>query len=311
LIKRIYSQAIRPGVVPGFFYFFHNKYNVMHFIQLSIISDYLIPMNLLIIAKTKHMVRTSTLFLILIILLSSFTPSSKKEKWTALFNGKNLDGWTMKITGYPLGENYGNTFRVANGILSIRYDQYGEFNNTFGALYFKKEFTNYRLKVEYRFVGETAPGAPVWGYRDSGIQYHGQAPETIGLNQNFPVCIEYNLHGGNGKEERPNGEICTPGTLVDIDGKKNESFCTAPYVKRTFHGDQWVTAEIEVRGNQIRHFVNGEEILHFENPRYNPAHEQGKTFITDNNDALRSGYISLQSNSHPIDFRKIEIIEYK
>ena len=118
------------------------------------------------------------------------------------------------------------------------------------------------------------------------------------------------MHGGNGKDERPVGEICANGTLVDINGKKNEAFCNAATVKRTFHGDQWVTLEIEVRGNKIKHFVNGEEILHFENPRYNPEHELGKTFIKENNAALRSGYISLQSNSHPIDFRKIEIMEY-
>jgi hypothetical protein len=243
-------------------------------------------------------------------LISSFSPSEKKDKWVTLFNGKDLKGWTMKIVGHPLGENYGNTFRVENGILSVRYDQYGDFNNTFGALYYNKEFTNYRLKVEYRFVGETAPGAPSWGYRDSGIQYHCQAPESLGLTQSFPVCLEYNLHGGNGKDERPVGEICTSGTIVDINGKKNETFCTPAFVKRTFHGDQWVTLEIEVQDNTIRHFVNGEEILRFKNPRYNPEHALGKTFIKDNQDALRSGYISLQSNSHPIDFRKIEIMEY-
>ncbi len=243
-------------------------------------------------------------------ILVSFAPTTKKVKWTSLFNGKNLQGWTMKITGYPLGENYGNTFRVENGILSVRYDQYKSFDNTFGALYYNQEFSNYRLKVEYRFVGETAPGAPSWGFRDSGVQYHCQAPTSLALKQNFPVCLEYNLHGGNGKDERPVGEICANGTLVDINGKKNEAFCNAATVKRTFHGDHWVTLEIEVRGNKIKHFVNGEEILHFENPRYNPEHELGKTFIKGNNSAIRSGYISLQSNSHPIDFRKIEILEY-
>jgi hypothetical protein len=164
--------------------------------------------------------------------------------------------------------------------------------------------------VEYRFVGETTVGAPVWGFRDSGVQYHAQAPNSLGLNQPFPVCLEYNLHGGNGKDERPVGEICANGTIVEIDGKKNTSFCTPAMVKKTFHGDQWVTLEIDVQGNKIKHFVNGEEILHFENPKYNPAHEVGKTFIKGNDDAVKDGYVSLQSNSHPIDFRKIELMEY-
>jgi hypothetical protein len=255
--------------------------------------------------------KRSLLLFILTFILFSFAPDSKKVKWISLFNGKNLDGWTMKFAGHPPGENFGNTFRVENGILSVRYDQYKSFDNTFGALYYNKEFKNYRLKVEYRFVGDTAPGAPSWGYRDSGVQYHGQSPQSMGLDQPFPVCLEYNLHGGNGKEERPVGEICANGIIVDIQGKPNDSYCTPAAVKRTFHGDQWVTLEIEVRDNVIIHFVNGEEILKFENPRYNTDHELGKTFIKDGKNEVRSGYISLQSNSHPIDFRKIEIHEYK
>lgn len=233
-----------------------------------------------------------------------------KSKWVSLFNGRNLDGWKVKIAGHPVGENFGNTFRVQEGMLSVRYDQYKTFDNTFGALYYDKPFTNYRLRVEYRFVGETAPGAPSWGYRDSGIQYQGQAPATVGLNQSFPVCLEYNLHGGNGTDDRPNGEICTIGTYVSFNGKRNEAFCTPPVTKRTFHGDQWVTAEIDVRDGKIVHLANGEELIHFDSPGYDATHEVGKTMIRNGDEAIRSGYISLQSNSHPIDFRKIEIMAY-
>jgi Domain of Unknown Function (DUF1080) len=235
---------------------------------------------------------------------------SAKKQWTPLFNGKNLDDWQVKIAGYKLGDNFGNTFRVADGILSVRYDKYDSFSNKFGALYYNKKFANFRLRVEYRFVGETTRGAPSWGFRDGGIQYHCQPPQSLGLSQSFPVCLEYNLHGGNGKDDRPVGEICASGTYVEINGKRNESYCTPATVKKTFHGDQWVTAEIEVRDGNIKHFVNGEEILQFQNPRYDPNHSIGKTFIINGNDKVTDGYISLQSNSHPIDFRKIEILEY-
>ena len=159
-------------------------------------------------------------------------------------------------------------------------------------------------------VGETIPVVPSCGYRDCDIQYHCQSPATVGLNQPFPVCLEYNLHGGNGKEERPTGEICANGMYVEIRGKRNASYCTLPTVKRTFHGDQWVIAEIDVRNGMITHFVNGKKILAFENPRYDSAHAIAKTFIVGGNDAVRDGYISLQSNSHPMDFRKIDIMEY-
>ncbi len=232
------------------------------------------------------------------------------NKWLPLFNGKNLDGWLPKIAGLPLGTNYANTFRVRDGILSTRYDQYDSFNNKFGALYFEKKFTNYRLKFEYRFVGNTAPGAPSWGFRDGGVQYHCQAPSTIGLDQPFPVCLEFNLHGGDGTKDRPTGEICASGIYILIDGKRNSSYCTPPLVKRTIHGDEWVTAEIEVKNEIVTQYVNGEEVIRFTNPRYDPAHALGRQFIVDGNDKVTSGYISIQSNSHPMDFRKIEIMEF-
>ena len=238
--------------------------------------------------------------------------SEKKvtKKWVSLFNGKNLDNWIPKIVGYKPGENFGNTFRVEDGILSIRYDKYDSFNNRFGALYYDKKFSNYRLKVEYRFVGNTTPGAPSWGYRDGGIQYHCQPPATLDLQQPFPVCLEYNLLGGNGKDERPSGEICCSGMYVQINGKRNSSYCTPPMVKKTFRGDQWVTAEIDISNGKITHFVNGEQIIQFENPRYDSTNAIAKKFITGGDDLVKDGYISLQSNSHPMDFRRIDIMEY-
>lgn len=259
----------------------------------------------------------SYLFLILglMIIFSCQNPpqdqqSQESPQWRSLFNGENLDGWEIKINGFDLGENYQNTFRVEDSILRIVYDDYENYGTKFGALYTAEAFTNYRLKIEYRFVGDTAKGAPSWGYRDSGVQYHCQSAVSMGKDQNFPVCLEYNLHGGNGTDERPVGQICAIGTMVDINGEPNTSFCTPAEVSRTIHGDQWAILEIDVQGDTISHWINGENILTFTNPRYNPEHELGKTFIKDGKDGLHAGHISLQSNSHPIEFRKIEIMEY-
>lgn len=260
-------------------------------------------------------------YLLLVLLISSslfqschsnkmLSGQKAAQQWISLFNGNNLDGWIPKIAGFKAGENFGNTFRVQDGMLSTRYNQYDSFNSRFGALYYNKLFTNYRLKVEYRFTGTLTPGAPSWGFRDGGIQYHCQGPASVDLKQSFPVCLEYNLLGGNGKDERPTGEICASGMTVDLNGKKNTSYCTPPTIKRTFAGDQWVTAEIEVRGGKITHFVNGEQILQFENPRYDAANAMAKKLITAGDNEVKGGYISLQSNSHPMDFRKIEIMEY-
>lgn len=236
--------------------------------------------------------------------------ANTKQQWVSLFDGKDLHNWIPKIAGYKMGDNFGNTFRVEDGILSTRYNAYDSFNKRFGALYYDKKFTNYRLRIEYRFTGNLTPGAPSWGFRDGGIQYHCQPPSTVGFDQPFPVCLEYNLLGGNGKDERPTGEICASGMYVEVNGKRNSSYCTPPFVKRTFAGDLWVTAEIDVRDGKITHFVNGEKILQFENPRYDSTNALAKPFIVNGNDLVSGGYISLQSNSHPMDFRKIEILEY-
>jgi hypothetical protein len=253
------------------------------------------------------------LLIVLPFFLFSFSPKStvQKGKWISLFNGKDLGGWIPKINGYAMGENVGNTFRVKDGVLMIRYDQYKSFDDKFGALFYDKKFTNFRLKAEYRFVGETfAKGGPSWGYKDNGIQYYCQDPRTVGLKQSFPVCLEYNFKGGNGKEERPTGEICTLGTSVEIKGKKNEQMCTPPDVKKTINGEEWVTIEIDVKEGKISHWVNGAKVLEFANPKYDPKNENAKAFIKNGDASIRSGFISLQSNSHPIDFRKIEIMEY-
>lgn len=232
-------------------------------------------------------------------------------QWTSIFNGKDLEGWHVKIAGYEVDDNFGKTFSVEDGILSVRYDGYGtHFNNRFGALYYHKKLANYRLKVEYRFVGETAPGAPEWGYRDSGVQFHGQAASEMELNQSFPLSLEFNLHGGNGTDDRPVGEICANGIFVEINGARNTTYCSQPTVKRTFHGDQWVTLEIDVKDGVISHFVNGEKILTYTNPIYDPGHDVVKKGVRQGESSVQDGYISLQSNSHPIDFRTIELMEY-
>jgi hypothetical protein len=236
---------------------------------------------------------------------------SKTPEWVSIFNGKDLTGWTIKIPGYPLGENFGNTLRVEDGILKIRYDAYGpEFKDRFGTAYFDKYLTNYRLKVEYRFVGETAPGAPNWGYRDSGIQFHGQPPATQKLEQAFPVCLEYNFHGGNGIDNRPLGAACTNGMFIEHNGVLNKTTCIAADVSKTFHGEQWVTAEIDIKDGVITHYVNGEQILRYSNPTYNTENATAKMLMTNEDTKVKGGFISLQSNSHPIDFRTIELMEY-
>ncbi len=260
------------------------------------------------------------LFLIILTLFScnlkhksSNTSTSEikyKEKgtWIQLFNGNDLDDWICKFSGEPLKENYKNTFRVEDGILKVSYDEYDEFNNKFGHLFYKDKFSNYKLKVEYRFTGEQVKGAPGWAFRNNGAMLHCQSPESMELNQHFPVSIEAQLVGGNGKDERPTAGVCTPGTNIEIDGKLITAHCTSSSAK-TYHGDKWVTAEFVVLGNKlIKHFVEGEKVLSYTNPIIGGSNKP-KDYPVADGTPLTEGYISIQAESHPTEFRKIELIE--
>lgn len=234
-----------------------------------------------------------------------------ESRWISLFNGKNLDGWKVKIAGHELGDNYGNTFCVENGILKVSYDQYDKFDGRFGHLFYKDPFSHYRLRLQYRFVGEQTPGGPGWAFRNSGIMLHCQSPESMRKDQSFPVCIEVQLLGGNGRDERSTGNLCTPGTHVVMEDKLVTQHCIASSSK-TYHGDEWVTAEVEVHGNsKIKHIINGEIVLEYEKPQLDENDSDARKLIKEGNKMLHEGYISLQAESHPVEFRKVEILPLK
>ncbi len=232
-----------------------------------------------------------------------------KEEWIQLFNGKDLKDWHPKITGYDLDDNFGNTFRVENGVLKVVYDKYDQFRNRFGHIFYKDKFSYYRLVVEYRFVGEQVPGGPAWAMRNSGAMLHCQPPQSMTRDQDFPISIEAQLLGGLGKGPRTTANLCTPGTNVVMDGKLVTQHCVNSKSK-TYEGEQWVRAEFEVLGAaRIRHIIDGETVLAYELPqigggnvsKHDPAAKR-------DGELLEGGWISLQSESHPVEFRKVELL---
>ncbi len=233
-----------------------------------------------------------------------------KNTWVPLFNGRDLDGWTPKIRYSDLGDNYHNTFRVEDGLLKVRYEAagYPEFGERFGHLFFRDQFRNYRFRVEYRFVGEQCKGGPGWATRNSGVMVHGQDPATMTKDQDFPVSIEVQLLGGNGKDPRTTSNLCTPGTNVVMNRELKLQHCINS-TSATFHGEQWVTAEIEVHNNEIiRHLIDGEVVLEYSQPQLDKRDANARRLIQGENLMLHFGSISLQSESHPLDFRKVEIM---
>jgi hypothetical protein len=235
----------------------------------------------------------------------------EQEEWISLFNGRDLKGWTPKVTHHPVGDNFGKAFRVEGGLLKVRYDAYEKFDGQFGHLFYEKPFAYYRLVVEYRFVGEQAPGNPgAWALKNNGVMLHSQDPRTMQLDQAFPVSIEGQLLGGLGDgKPRPTMNVCSPGTDIVFQGRIYPDHCLES-ASPTFNGEEWVRVEFVVLGNAlITHLVNGQKVLEYSLPQYeqHPAENYGTTPKPPGR-LLEGGYIALQSESHPIDFRKIELL---
>lgn len=255
-----------------------------------------------------HQTLKSLTLLTAFMCLAQFTLAQKG--WIDLFNGKDLKDWTVKIAKHDLGENYANTFRVENGLMKVSYDGYPSFDNQYGHIFYKKPFSYYLLKVQYRFVGEQATGGEGWATRNSGAMLHSQDPKTMLKDQDFPISIEAQFLGGDGKNERHTGNLCTPGTTVEIDHKLFTPHCLNSSSK-TYHGEQWVTAEFLVLGDSvIKHIINKETVLTYTKPKIGGGNVANfDPTVKQDGKALTGGYISLQSESHPIEFKKVALFD--
>jgi hypothetical protein len=231
-----------------------------------------------------------------------------QKEWIQLFNGKDLKDWTPKFAKHDLGENFNDTFRVEEGLLKVRYDKWKTFDSEFGHLFYKDPFNYYIIGAEYRFVGDQVAGGPAWAIRNNGLMLHSPHPKTMLKDQDFPISIEVQLLGGFGKP-RTTANLCTPGTNVVINDKLVTAHCINSKSK-TYEGDQWVRVEVLARGDELmRHMVEGETVLEYTKPQIgggnvapvDPAVKVDGTPLT-------GGYISIQAETAPIDFRKIEVL---
>ena len=233
-----------------------------------------------------------------------------EEDWIELFNGRDLTGWVPKIRGYPAGENFADTFRVEGGLLTVAYDGYGDFGDRFGHLFYESPFSHYRLVVEYRFTGEQAADAPAWARLNSGVMLHAQDPYTMPEAQDFPISLEAQFLGGLGDgNARPTANLCTPGTHVVYAGRLTETHCIKSS-SPTFDGDRWVTVEVLVLGDErIVHSVDGKAVIEYAKPTYGGGVVSGhRPEMKPDGEPLTAGFIALQSESHPIQFRRVALL---
>lgn len=246
-----------------------------------------------------------------------------KEEWLSLFNGKDLTGWDIKIAGHKVNDNYKNTFIVEDNMIRVNYKEYEKFTTEYGHMYYNKPYSHYKIRLQYRFTGNQVPGGASWNVRNSGIMLHSQSAASLGLDQDFPISLEMQYLGGLNAGERNTGNLCTPGTIVEINGKVDEAHCINS-TSKTYDGDQWVTAEAIVLGDSIvHHLIEGDTVLTFTKPKIGGGYvgkthtfKDGKVsreneWVQKDGTPLGSGYIALQAESHPIDFRNIEVLELK
>jgi hypothetical protein len=241
--------------------------------------------------------------------LGNIVQEENPLQWQELFNGRNLNDWTVKIRGYEVGENHANTFRVQDGYLTVSYDGYEDFAQQYGHIFYNEPYSAYLLRVEYRFTGKQAPGGEDWAYRNSGVMLHGQSPESMGLHQDFPISVEGQILGGDGQNKRPTSNLCTPGTHVIIDNELFKPHCLNS-TSDTYHGDQWVRADFLVLADSlIEHRIGGEVVLSYTKPQIGGGNVSGyDPEVKQDGKILTKGYISLQSESHPIQFRKVNLL---
>lgn len=247
--------------------------------------------------------------------------NADKEDWVPLFNKKDLTGWDIKIAGFDLNDNAYNTFYVKNGMLVVDYSKYEKFTQQFGHIYYKQPFSYYKVRVEYQFYGKQLTGGPSYAYLNSGVMLHSQSAASVGKQQTFPVSLELQLLACDSVIKNHTGNLCTPGTIVSMNGKIRPDHCidsNSPYYDQA----AWVSAEGVVYGDSlIHHIINGDTVLSYEKPMIagdfvNSAFNftnggfsaDSVKWIQSKNMALTSGYIALQAESHPIRFRKVELL---
>jgi hypothetical protein len=248
-----------------------------------------------------------TLFAILGLHVASPTDwrSAPTSDWQEIFNGRDLDGWVVKLAHHELGDNYGDTFRVENGLIRVMYDKYTEFGARFGHLFYRQKLSHYVVSVEYRFFGEQMKGGPGYARLNSGVMIHSQAPETILKDQDWPISIEAQLLAGN----RTTMNVCTPGTEIFMHGEMVKAHCTNS-TSKIYPDNEWVKVEVEVLGSErVRHLIDGQTVLQYEKPMigggvangYDPAIMKDGTILED-------GYIALQAESQPVEFRSVRLL---
>lgn len=229
------------------------------------------------------------------------------SEWRTLFNGRDLQGWVVKLAHHEVGDNYAETFRVEDGAIAVRYDRYDDFGARFGHLFYEQPFSYYVLALEYRIRGPQQKGGPSYARLNSGVMIHSQPPNTILEDQDWPISVEAQFLAGN----QTTMNVCTPGTEIFMNGAMVKAHCTNSSSRRYVEDGAWVSVQVEVLGNErVRHYIDGELVLEYETPQIGGGVATGfDPRMKRDGTPLASGFIGLQAESQPVEFRNVKLLQ--
>lgn len=236
--------------------------------EIELIIFFLILTNLIQTMKTTFLLCSTLLF--------SFFCSAQT---VSLFNGKDLSGWHIDVPDMDNNPEAINPFIVRDGNLV-------SLGNPQGHLITDKTYENYILEVEYRFTGE--PG-------NCGVLVHASTPRV--LYDMFPKSIEVQMQSGDAGDFWCIGENIKVDNMVERRGPK-ESWGVTEGKKRRIKNltensekplGEWNEMKIEVKGNQIQVWVNGELV----NQGYDATAQKGQ--------------IAVQAEGAEVEFRKLDL----
>ena len=273
--------------------------------------------------KIMNMYKYCFAFYLVLLLVSceSSKPVVSEEEWVPLFNNKDLSGWDIKIAGHDLNDNFNNTFFVKDSLLVVGYSGYEKFTKEFGHIYYNQPFSYYKVRLQYQFYGDQLTGGPDYARLNSGIMMHSQSAASLGKEQSFPVSLEMQFLASDSANKKHTGNLCTPGTWVSMNGEPAYDHCIDSK-SAYYNADEWVTAEAVVLGDSVIHqLINGDTVLTYEKPVTGGGFVGGAfnwstggfgadsaQWIQKDGMPLASGYIALQAESHPIRFKKVELL---
>jgi hypothetical protein len=191
--------------------------------------------------------------------------SENKPESIILFNGKDLNNWVFKLKDPSVDP--AKVFTIRGEVIHIS-------GNPFGYMRTKETYSDYKLHVEWRWLGEAS---------NSGVFVNAQPPDSIWLK-----CVECQLKAGNAGDF-----VCMNGADMTERTDKSKPFVNKLAASSEKPAGEWNTMEVTCKANTIEVYVNG--VLQNKGTNVNLSH----------------GSICLQSEGKDVEFRNVYLNKLK